>query len=311
MQKAQSRKRADQHTQIQNASQELITEKLERSKKQRSALPSMKSFSFLEAVAQSGRPLGIREFSALLNVPQPTAHRIVHTLIRERLLEREPGTRRYGPGDRLARMGVDLLAMSVRRAPRRAILEDLSQGLGETCNLGMLSGNALVYLDRVEAAWPFGLRFEPGSRVPLYCTSMGKIFLSHLSPESRTLVLGTGPLHSYTANTIVEWPKLEKELDKIRTSGISADDQEFLAGVICVAVPIRNPAGKVVAAIAVSAPVARMSLERALGHVDRLQDAARRMEGTLWTTEKPPQLRHRGKRRVSGGDRSQGDEYDG
>lgn len=255
--------------------------------KRQAALPSMKPFAFLEAVAQAGKPLGILEFSTQLNIPQPTAHRIVHMLIDEGLLAREPGTRRYGPGDRLARMGIDLLATSVRLAPRRAILEELSRTLGETCNLGVLSGNTLVYLDRVEAAWPFGLRFEPGSRVPLHCTSMGKLFLSHLSAESRGRVLGTAPLYRYTANTIAEIPKLEEELEKIKASGISTDNQEFLAGVVCVAVPIREPGGKVVAAIAVSAPVARMSLEQGLNHVGLLRDAARRIEGTFWDATAP------------------------
>jgi DNA-binding IclR family transcriptional regulator len=280
----------DQNAQV-RVSPELFDGSPEWSEKRQTALPSMKLFAFLEAVARAEKPLGILEFSTQLNIPQPTAHRIVHMLVEAGLLERELGTRRYGPGDRLARMGIALLATSARLAPRRVILEELSKGLGETCNLGVLSGNALVYLDRVEAAWPFGLRFESGSRVPLYCTSMGKIFLSHLSPDSRARVLGTAPLHPYTANTIVDRPKLEKELDRIKIDGISTDNQEFLAGVVCIAVPIRAPTGKVVAAIAVSAPVARMPLEQGLKHVGLLQDAADRIEGTFWKSEKPPRLR--------------------
>ncbi|MCU4161823.1 IclR family transcriptional regulator [Acidiphilium sp. AL] len=250
------------------------------------ALSSMKPFAFLEAVAHAGRPLGILEFGALLNIPQPTAHRIVHMLIEEGLLAREPGTRRYGPGNRLAKMGISLLIASVRSAPRRAILEELSKTLEETCNFGVLSGNNLVYLDRVEAAWPFGLRFEPGSRVPLHCTSMGKLFLSFLPSEKRRRVLGKGPLYRYTPNTIIELPDLEQEFEKIRASGISTDNQEFLAGVVCVAVPIREPNGNVVAAIAVSAPAARMSLDRGLEHVPLLFEAAHRIEGTFW--DEPP-----------------------
>ena len=137
------------------------------------ALPSMKAFAFLEAVAHAQRPLSVSEFSALLNVPQPTAHRIVHMLEAENLLAREPDSRRYGPGDRLARLSLGLVSASVRLAPRRAILEELSKAIGETCNFGVLAGNHLMYLDRIEAGWPFGRQFEPGSRVPLHCTSMG------------------------------------------------------------------------------------------------------------------------------------------
>lgn len=302
MNKASSKKLAGQTEQIQSFSVEFSDGQTER---RINGLPSMKSFAFLEAVAQAGKPLGVLEFSTLLNIPQPTAHRIVHMLIEEGLLEREPGTRRYGPGTRLARMGIDLLATSVRLAPRRAILEELSRKVGETCNLGVLSGNALVYLDRVEAAWPFGLRFESGSRVPLHCTSMGKIFLSHLTREDRLRVLGTAPLHSYTTNTITDRLKLEEELERIKSSGISTDNQEFLAGVVCVAVPIRSPAGKVVAAIAVSAPAARMPLEKGLEQVDLLRTAARGIEGTFWKTEKSPQPKETDPQRPSKSQRKQ------
>lgn len=152
MRKVVRRKPIDQDEQAQPVSPGTLGYAPEVLGMRQAALPSMKPFAFLEAVARAGRPLGILEFSTLLNIPRPTAHRIVHMLIDEGLLEREPGTRRYGPGDRLGRMGIDLLVTSVRLAPRRAILEELSKTLGETCNLGVLSGNALVYLDRVEAA---------------------------------------------------------------------------------------------------------------------------------------------------------------
>jgi DNA-binding IclR family transcriptional regulator len=241
----------------------------------------MKAFAFLEAIAQAQRPLSVSEFSALLNVPQPTAHRIVHMLEVENLLAREPDSRRYGPGDRLAGLSLGLLSVSVRLAPRRAILEELSKAVGETCNFGILAGNHLMYLDRVEAGWPFGLRFEPGSRVPLHCTSMGKLFLSFLTPEQRRRLLATTPLHTYTESTITDPVRLEEEFTRIRETNISTDDQEFLAGVVCVAVPIRSSNGNVVAALAISAPVARMSLNRGLQHVPLLRNAATKIEATL------------------------------
>jgi len=246
-----------------------------------SGLPSIKAFAFLEAIAHAQRPLSVSEFSVLLNVPQPTAHRIVRMLEMENILAREPDSRRYGPGDRLASLSLGLISVSVRLAPRRAILEELSQAVGETCNFGVLAGNHLVYLDRVEAGWPFGLRFEPGSRVPLHCTSMGKLFLSFLTLEQRRRLLASTPLHTYTENTITDPERLEEEFSRIRETGISTDDQEFLAGVVCVAVPVRSANGNVVAALAISAPVARMSLGRGLQHVPLLRHAATRLEATV------------------------------
>ena len=119
--------------------------------------PTLKVFSFLEAIADSRRPLSVSELSVVLNVPQPTAHRIVHMLEAENFLVREPGTRRYSPGDRLARLSFGLVSVSIRAVPRRTILESLSKEVGETCNLGILANRDVLYIDRIEAGWPLGL----------------------------------------------------------------------------------------------------------------------------------------------------------
>ncbi len=241
----------------------------------------MKAFAIVEAIARAARPLGVSEINVLLGVPKPTAHRIMRSLEAEAMLQREPGTRRYRIGPRLFRLGLEVVAGSVRMAPRHAILEALSQEIGETCNFGVMAGNHVVYLDRVEAAWPLGLRFEPGSKVPLHCTAMGKLFLSFLSPAQRRRLMGATLLHSYTENTITDPERMEGELARIRETEVSADNQEFLAGVVCVAVPVRGSRGEIAAGLAVSAPLARMSLNRAMQQVPLLRAAAERMSGAL------------------------------
>jgi DNA-binding IclR family transcriptional regulator len=243
--------------------------------------PTLKAFAVLETIARSERPLGVSDLSLLLSVPKPTVHRIVRMLESEGLLQREPGTRRFAPGARLLGLGLSIVAASVRTAPRRAILEGLSREIGETCNFGVLAGNDVVYLDRVEAAWPLGLRFEAGSRVPVHCTSMGKLLLSFLPVQRRLQMLRAAPLHLYTENTITDPVRLNAELDPIRASQVSIDNQEFLAGVVCAAVPVRGPNDAVAAALAVSAPMARLSVKRAEQCVPLLRAAAERLTGTL------------------------------
>jgi IclR family acetate operon transcriptional repressor len=144
-----------------------------------------------------------------------------------------------------------------------------------------MAGSHVVYLDRVESAWPFGLRFERGSHVPLHCTSMGKLFLSQLSPPKRAVMLRAIPLHRYTERTLTDLDLLEAELEKIRAVDFSTDDQEFLAGVVCVAVPVHGPKKQPVAALAVSAPLARMSLQQGLTHLPLLQAAAKSLSATI------------------------------
>jgi len=245
------------------------------------AFPTVKAVAILEAMATVRRPLGVTEVGVLLGLPKPTAHRIVRMLESEGLLQREPGSRRFVPGARLVRLGLGVVAASMLSAPRHAILEALSQKIGETCNFGVMADNHVVYLDRVESAWPFGLRFEPGSHVPLHCTSMGKLFLSLMPAKKCALLLRSIPLYRYTENTITDAARLEAELKNIRSAEVSTDNQEFLAGVVCVAVPVRDNNKQPVAALAVSAPLARMTLQQGLQHVPLLQAAAEQLTLTI------------------------------
>jgi IclR family transcriptional regulator, acetate operon repressor len=247
--------------------------------------PTIKAVAILETMASARRPLSISELSVSLGIPKPTAHRIIRMLEDERLVQREPGDRRFIPGSRLVSLGLDIVAASMQTAPRHAILAALSAEIGETCNFGVLAGSHVVYLDRVESAWPFGLRFEPGSRVPLHCTSMGKLFLSLLPKQKRAVLLRAMPLYRYTDNTITDLKAFDAELDRIRATGVSTDNQEFLAGVVCVAVSVSTASGQPAAALAVSAPTARMSLQRALEYVPSLRAAADRLAETIVGTE--------------------------
>jgi len=245
------------------------------------AFPTVKAVAILEAMATVRRPLGVTEVGVLLGLPKPTAHRIVRMLESEGLLQREPGSRRFVPGARLVRLGLGVVAASMLSAPRHAILEALSQKIGETCNFGVMADSHVVYLDRVESAWPFGLRFEPGSHVPLHCTSMGKLFLSLMPAKKCALLLRSIPLYRYTENTITDAARLEAELENIRSAEVSTDNQEFLAGVVCVAVPVRDTNKQPVAALAVSAPLARMTLQQGLQHVPLLKAAAEQLTVTI------------------------------
>ena len=235
----------------------------------------------LESVASAQRPLAISELAAMLGVPKPTMHRIVRQLDAEGLLQREPHRRVYGPGPRLIGFALGAVRSSMRSAPRHAVLEALSQKVGETCNFGMIAGNAVLYLDRVEASWPFGLRFKSGSRVPLHCTSVGKLLLSVLPRRRRDELIRAIPLARYTENTITDPKKLHAELEGIRKRGYSIDNQEFLAGVVCLAVPVRDNKGMVCAGVAISAPHARMSVAEAIGHLAALLEAADQLAAHL------------------------------
>jgi len=147
-----------------------------------------------------------------------------------------------------------------RRRERHAILARLVEAIGETCNFTMLDGREVVYVDRVETSANVRLHMKAGSRVPLHCTASGKLLLSDMSLAQRQRLLGPGPLARYTERTIVSFDALERELAKVHATGVATDAGEFLDGSVCLAVPVRDPRGRMCAAFAVHGPAPRMTL---------------------------------------------------
>jgi DNA-binding IclR family transcriptional regulator len=237
----------------------------------------LRAFNVLEAAAHMRRDLSVSELSALVDVPKPTMHRLVRQLEKDGLLQRGVSGRLRGPGPRLVNFALDVLRYWAEAAPRQALLQALSSNVGETCNLGVMEGNAIVYIERVESKWPFGLKFEPGSKVPLHCTSMGKLFLSDIPPAKRRDLIQASALHRYTENTICDVDALDREVQEIKKRGYSIDDQEFLAGVVCLAVPVRTADGTLCAALAISAPAARLSIGKALQQLPTMMATAEKL----------------------------------
>ena len=123
--------------------------------------------------------------------------------------------------------------------------------------------------------WPLRLNFHIGSRVPLHCTAIGKLFLAYLPERQRKALVTTLDLQRFTPNTITTAEALEAELDKIRGRGFSVDDEEYTAGVVCIAAPIFNAKDEVQAGVAIQSPAARMTADEAQRHRKPLLNAAR------------------------------------
>jgi len=237
-------------------------------------------FDVLRCVVREDRPVALETVSAATGLPKTTAHRILLMLVAAGMLQRENGAKAYGVGPRLTSLALDVLVHSSLRGGRHAVLQALVDQIGETCNFTMRDGNEVVYIDRVESHWPLRLNLQPGSRVPLHCTSSGKLYLSQMTPRQRRLLLTAVPLKRYTDKTITDPQTLERELAKIAKEGVATDDEGFLAGLISVAVPVKSETGRVIGTVAVHAPNARLSLERAREYVPLLRKAAEALGGT-------------------------------
>jgi DNA-binding IclR family transcriptional regulator len=242
---------------------------------------TLRAIAVLESLVAADRPASLAELTESSRLPKPTLYRMLGMLESAGLVAREPAARRYAPGPRLAALARNVMLNGSLRAERHAILARLVEEIGETCNFTMLDGAEVVYLDRVEAAWPLRMNLSSGSRVPLHCTASGKLLLALLPKPARERLVARLPLTRYTGTTITEPKKLGAELARIRAERHATDNEEFHAGLACVAVPVTDRAKRTCAALAVHAPVSRMPLARALEHLPSLRRAADAMAATF------------------------------
>lgn len=230
--------------------------------------------AIMEFVAESDRPVSVVELVRALSLPKPTAHRLCRILENMGMLVRDPLAKGIVVGPRLLSLALNATLSTGEEAIRRSILRRVVEQTGETCSLTTMVGDELVFLDRVESESPLRLQLFAGSRVPLYCTSGGKLFLAFLSKEQRERYVRTVQLKAHTENTITDPDTLLQELDKIKREGVGHDNQEFVKGLVAAAVPVFDTRRRIRAALSVNAPEGRRGPEAKQRHIDVLRQAA-------------------------------------
>lgn len=229
----------------------------------------------LEAVAQVDGPVSAIDLVPRLGLPRATVHRIAVALERLGYLHREPGSKRFTVGFRQEHLALNTLINSSARGARHAVLQSLVDDVGETCNVTVLDGNEVVYIDRVESDWPLRTHLQPGSRVPIHCSASGMLFLSAMPALKRRRILTAAPLRKYTPKTIVDPNAIQLRLREIRAAGVAIEAEEFMQGLIGVAVPVHDERGRMCATVSMHAPTARFTVEQVLARVPALQRAAK------------------------------------
>lgn len=235
----------------------------------------VKAFAVFEAILSARRPLSLPELAEALGRPKQTVHRTAKQLEQHGYLVREPVRDRYAIGPKLYALSTDVLGWCTRFAPRHATLGRLVDEIGETCNIGILDGDSVLYLDRVESNFPLRAGLHPGSRVPIHCTGLGKLFLAYLPTRTRKRVLERIDLKSFTDRTITDSDALEANCAEIRQRGYSVNNEEYHDGIISVAVPVHSGTQQVISGLAVHAPAARMSVNDAVALVPTLHEHAK------------------------------------
>jgi len=215
----------------------------------------------------------LEELSRATKLAKPTVYRFLLTL-RELGYVRKDDADRWFLTMRLFSVGSKALDHIELPTVARPIARELSADLGETVHMGILDENEALYILKIESKYTIRMYSRVGKKIPLYCTAIGKTLLADMDDEERERHIAKIKLVPFTPHTFRDAQTLEGELAKIRKEGWAADAEEHEMGVTCLAAPIRDHSGKVVAAISASWPLFRFDSARKPDYVSRIRRAA-------------------------------------
>jgi IclR family KDG regulon transcriptional repressor len=217
-----------------------------------------KTFSILEILLQQGSAMNMTEIGKKLDLYPSTTHRILDTLKHWGYVEQDSHTQKYQLGLKVLELGMAKLHQMDLAREATPYLKELVNQCNETVHFGVLEEGEVLYLAKEESSQTIRMISYVGKRAPLHCTALGKVLLTYLSAEERKEILGEKALPRLTENTITDKRELEKELDKVKEQGFALDREENEKDVRCIAAPIRNYQGEVIAALSISSPIFRI-----------------------------------------------------
>jgi len=234
------------------------------------------AFSLLEVLADNGLELGIAKLCRKTALPKGTVHRLLGTLKNLGYIEQNPQNRKYRLTIKIFNLGA---AVTDRVGLVQIIpyMKKLSLKFNETVNLAILDRDEIIYLYSVGSDNTLKLDLRIGSSQPAYCAAVGKVLLAYLSEQELDGYLQRVKLKSYTPYTITSKEYLKKDLKLIRERGYNFVNEEYMVGVSCVAVPIKDQQGKVCAGLSFSVPTVRMDKEKLPQLIDSLISTAKKI----------------------------------
>jgi DNA-binding IclR family transcriptional regulator len=239
-----------------------------------------KAIRVLECFSLQEPRLPLTDIARKVGLPLSTAHRILTTLRTVGIVEQEGDRDLYRLGLKLLELGSMVLAnMEVHREALPCI-EELVRETGETVHLGVFDGSQVVSIEKMDSPHGLASHVTIGKGAPAYCTGVGKALLA-FQPEAVVERVCRLSLTAYTPQTITDPVKLRKELAQVRALGYAVDNMEHQPDVRCVAVPIRDHSGRVVASLSVSGPATRIPKDRISTLAARVREVAAKLSARL------------------------------
>ena len=233
-----------------------------------------RGLSILSSFSAGRQQIGISGLSRELGLTRSTTHRYVATLARLGYLHQDTSTRKYSLGPRVLDLGFTAINSMELRHIAAPYLQRLCDETGHTVNMAILDDVDIVYVERFRASGrgqnEIDLDLHVGSRLPAYCTSMGKVLLAFQSDATRDDVLRRTTFARRGPNTLTSKAALLAELRRVRATGIAVNNEELAYGLRSVAVPVLAPSGEAVAAVNLAAHRAMASLDDLVARIGPL-----------------------------------------
>ena len=213
--------------------------------------------AILELFENSNIEKSVKEISASLSLSKSTVFGLINTLANLGYLQQNPETLKYSLGAKLLALGSSVSSNNIYKKAANAHLQKLSFMFQETCFLAVEEHGFVVYIDKTESSSSISINTKIGTKKELFCTGVGKCFLAFMPKQNADNIISLG-LRKITPNTICDKDILYKELEIIRQRGYAYDNEEYETGISCVAAPIFNKRGSIIASLSLTGPTARI-----------------------------------------------------
>ena len=241
-----------------------------------------KALDLLEFLSVNEQEIGITEISKKLHMGLSTVYRILTTLKSRGYVIQNQQTTKYRLGIKLFGLGYAVKSTKRLVEITKPYLKQLSQSTNETANLAILEGKEVIYIAKIESPEILTTNIKIGTRLPAHCTSLGKVLLASISNrEFESLYKNDEPLPSLTSDSITSLEGLKKHLKKVKIQGYAVDREEYKIGINCVSVPIFSRNGEVIAAISITGPASRFTIDEIKEVKDELMNVSKEISNQL------------------------------
>ena len=240
-----------------------------------------RAFQMLDVMACHPDGVSVTTMSEKLRLPKATAHRLLMVLEAKRFAEKDLDSGRYQLGPRFLELGRTVHSRKDIYTVGRPHLRKLMEESCETAHIGKMRHRTILCLASVPSKQALHAPVEVGTQCEAYCSSLGKAILAFAEEQELEAYLDGLKMLPFTRNTITSADLLRRDLELVRRNGYAIDDEEFEEGLRCIAAPIRDASGHVMAAISISGPVFRITRDRIKVLADKVIEHAARVSASF------------------------------